>query len=130
MYLLPISSNKHFSVFCVFIYSLPIMLQIVSLQIVHISKCNFNSIIVDVQPQITSSLYFSINKWSKNNQSNSISNITSSMSPLHLHRCKHTHCLCQWLLLFFLLEANKKALYKNYPHCHSIPSDAYHQISW
>lgn len=91
MYLLPISSNKHFSVFCLFIYSLPIILQIVGLQIVHISKCNFSSIIIEVQPQITNSLYFTINEWSKNNQSNSISNITYSTSPLHLHTCKYTH---------------------------------------
>lgn len=61
------------------------------LQIVHISKCNFSSITIDVQPQITNSLYLTINKWLKNNQSNSISNITSSTSPLHLYTCKHTH---------------------------------------
>lgn len=77
--------------FCPFTYSLPIILQIVSLQIVHISKCNFSSIIIDVQPQITNSLYFTINKWSKTNQSNSISNMTYSTSPLHLHTYKHTH---------------------------------------
>lgn len=90
MYLLLISSNKHFTVF-VCLFSVPIILQIVGLQIVHISKCNFSSIIIDVQPQITNSLYFSINKWSKNSQSNSISNIISTTSPLHLHTRKHAY---------------------------------------
>lgn len=77
--------------FWLFIHSLPIILQIVDLQIVHVSKCNFSSIIIDVQPQITNSLYFAINEWSKYDQSNFISNITSSTSPLCLHTCKHTN---------------------------------------
>lgn len=132
-----ISSNKHFLVFCLLIYRLLIILQIAGLQTVHISKCNFSSIIIYVQSQIANSLCFTINKWSKNNQSNSINNRTFSTSPLYLHTHTNTHILYDndndnyFCSISFQKLIRKFYKFDNfdkiYSHCHSTP-DGVHQV--